>query len=216
MTMFRLHAMAFIAAWTMMLGAPAAPAAAADAMKLNADQTAEINAISARLDALKSLRGRFTQIGPGGEFAEGTFYLQRPGKIRFEYAPPNPILVIADGFWVGIEDRKLRQTEKYPLSATPLSILLDEKVDLLKEARIVAFEQMPDTISVTVEDTSGLAPGQLTLFFGGPDMGLKQWIVIDAQGLKTEVSVFDLVAGISNDPKLFWINDNVLLDTGNR
>ena len=205
----------FVPAMLLLLAA-AMPALAGTEMRLTGDQQVELRKINTYLNALNTMRGRFTQLGPSGEFTEGTFYLQRPGKIRFEYSPPNPILVIADGFWVGIEDRKLKDTQKYPLSATPLSLLLEKHVDIGKEARIVGFEEQGGDVIVTLEARSGTTPGQLTLIMGGPNFALKQWIVIDAQGLKTEVSLFDLVADVQIESKLFWINDNMVVKTDYR
>jgi outer membrane lipoprotein-sorting protein len=192
------------------------PAQARTSIKLSDEQIAIVREINAYINSLGSLKGRFTQIGPEGEFAEGNFYLQRPGRMRFEYSPPNPILVIADGFWVGIEDRKLQSTQKYPLITTPLSLLLKKHLDLFKDARIVGFDRSYDDIEVTLEASSGDTPGRLTLVFGGPIFTLKQWTVVDAQGLTTQVAVFDLVAGLNLDPKLFWINDNLILNTNER
>ena len=196
--------------------AAAIPANTKPGMTLSADQTAIIHEINAYMNGLGSLKGRFTQIGPSGEFTEGDFYLQRPGRMRFEYAPPNPILVIADGSWVGIEDRKLRSTQKYPLFTTPLSLLLGKRVNLLKKARIVAFDDSEGDISVTFEAKSGATPGQLTLIFGKPSINLKRWTVVDAQGLTTEVTIFDIVTGLRLNPKLFWIDDNLLIDMDER
>lgn len=190
----------------------AAQAGAAPLMNLSDAQRTTVRQIGNYVSSLATLQGRFTQLGPNGEFTEGTFFLQRPGKMRFEYAPPNPVLVVADGFWVGIEDRKKKRTEKYPLSATPLNLLLDEKVDLLQNARIVGFEESDEAIAITLEDQVGDAPGQLTLYFGKPDLALKQWTVIDAQGLTTQVSFFDLVSGTKLNQRLFLINDHLEID----
>jgi outer membrane lipoprotein-sorting protein len=204
------------AIWAVVALAAANSVTARPGIALSEQQIGVVRQINAYINSLGSLKGRFTQIGPSGEFAEGEFYLQRPGRMRFEYAKPNPILVIADGFWVGIEDRKLRSTQKYPLVTTPLSILLDEKVDLIKDARIVGFEDRDGDIAVTVEASTGTTPGKLTLIFGGPALTLKQWTVVDAQGLTTQVAVFDLVPGGNLNPKLFWINDNLIFNTNER
>ncbi len=184
-----------------------------------ADRATILARVNSYFNALEHLQGRFTQIGPNGEFSEGVFYLERPGKIRFEYALPNPLLVVADGFWVGIEDRSLKTTDKYPLSATPLSLLLDERVDLDEDANVIDAREEEGFISVTFEDNVGRvgrSPGQLTLIFGSEDLMLRQWVVLDAQGLRTEISIFDLVVGAPVDPELFWITDNAALDVGNR
>lgn len=199
-----------------LLLATAAPAAAQPAIQLNQEQVAAIQEINAYINSLRTLKGRFTQIGPSGEFAEGDFYLQRPGRMRFDYAKPNPILVIADGFWVGIEDRRLKSTQKYPISTTPLRFLLDEHVNLLEDARIVGFEDRGGELAVSVEARAGTTPGRLTLIFARNPLSLKQWTVVDAQGLTTQVAVFDLVAGANLNPKLFWINDNLIFDPTER
>ncbi len=183
---------------------------------LSPEQSAVLARVNGYFNDLVHLQGRFTQIGPNGEFSEGRFYIARPGKIRFEYEAPNPILIVADGFWVGIEDRKLKTTDKYPLSATPLSLLLDERVNLRDEATIIDAREEEGFLSITFEDNSGISPGQLTLIFGAEDLMLRQWVVLDAQGLRTEVSLFDQVAGSPIDPKLFWITDNAAIDVGNR
>ncbi|MBZ0215888.1 MAG: outer membrane lipoprotein carrier protein LolA [Fimbriimonadaceae bacterium] len=183
---------------------------------LSPQQAAVLERVNGYFNALVHLQGRFTQIGPNGEFSQGTFYIARPGKVRFEYEAPNPILIVADGFWVGIEDRRLKTTDKYPLSATPLSLLLDERVNLREEARIIDAREEEGFLSITFEDNSGISPGQLTLIFGSDDLMLRQWIVLDGQGLRTEVSLFDQLAGAPMDPKLFWIKDNAAVDVGNR
>ena len=185
---------------------------AAEPTSLTQPQLERVRQISDYVNSLTTLQGRFTQIGPGGNFTEGEFFLQRPGKIRFDYAPPNPVLVISDGWWVGIEDRKKKRTEKYPLATTPLSILLDDEVDLVADTKIVAFDESEDVVSLTLEDSVGTATGLLTLYFGKPDLSLQQWTVIDAQGLQTEVSLFDLVKGGTFEPSLFRIDDNVTIN----
>lgn len=191
----------------------AAPALAAKEPRLSEQERGWIEQINAYFNGLESVKGRFTQIGPNGEFSEGIFYLDRPGKMRFEYAEPNPILVVSDGSWVGIEDRRLQSTQKYPLATTPLKLMLGDRVNLFEDAEIVNVEEREGEVAVTVEAASAATPGRLTLIFGGPDFTLKQWVVVDAQGLRTEVSVFDLVRGASLDEKLFWIDDHLIFDT---
>ncbi len=206
-----------LAAFTLILGGlVTASSAQQPVLSPEAERAAIIDRVNGYFNALQHLHGRFSQIGPNGEFSEGVFYLERPGKIRFEYALPNPLLVVADGFWVGIEDRNMKTTDKYPLAATPLSLLLEERVDLNEEASIIDAREEEGFISVTFEDSGGAAPGQLTLVFGSEDLMLRQWIVLDAQGLRTEVSVFDLVVGTPVDPTLFWIADNATYDVGDR
>ena len=84
-------------------------------------------------NGVTTLEGNFVQVGHDGELSEGQFYLRRPGRIRFEYQPPNQALVIADGTWVGVYDTRLNTLDRIPLGQTPLSILLKKRVDLRRE-----------------------------------------------------------------------------------
>lgn len=196
--------------------ATAAPGPGGATSGMGTEQMDRLTRISNYVNSITHLRGSFTQVGPNGEFSEGKFYLQRPGKLRFEYSAPNPLLVVSDGRWVGIEDRRMKTTDKYPLSATPLRLLLDEAVNLETDARVISLVEMNGFISLTLEDKRDLAPGQLTLVFSATDLSLRQWVVLDAQGLRTEVSIFDVVAGVPANSRLFWINDNNVLDVGRK
>ncbi|MFT6213163.1 MAG: outer membrane lipoprotein-sorting protein, partial [Alphaproteobacteria bacterium] len=88
--------------------------------------------ITAYLNKMKSATGRFTQIGPDGVISQGDFALRKPGKMYFDYEAPTPLKIVSDGFWVSVEDTQLKTRDRYPLSETPLSILLKEKADFLK------------------------------------------------------------------------------------
>ncbi len=191
----------------------AAPVAAsaspvpAEGFNLTRDETAAINRINAYLNSFKHLQGHFVQIAPDGSVAEGQFYLRRPGRIRFEYDQPNPVLVVADGFWLGVTNKKLKTTDRFPLRSTPYWPLLEEKVDLLAKARITSVVLEPDLITVTIEDPKGKSTGQLTLVFEGDPPSLKQWIVKDEQGLITTVSLSDMVANKPARNNYFVIKD---------
>jgi len=194
-----------LAAVTLILGGLMQGSSAQTVLSPEAERAAIIDRVNGYFNTLQHLHGRFSQIGPNGEFSEGVFYLERPGKIRFEYALPNPLLVVADGFWVGIEDRNMKTTDKYPLAATPLSLLLEERVDLNEEASIIDAREEEGFISVTFEDKRGAAPGQLTLVFDAETIRLKEWVVVDGQGYQTRISVSDLITGIKQNPSLFYI-----------
>ena len=120
-------------------------------------QTDLIRDINKRFNAVDRLEGDFVQIGPNGERAEGRFYLWKPGRMRFEYKPPSPLLVVANGSWVGISDLKERTTERYPLKATPLKLLLSDNIDLFKQANIRSVSADADLITLVLEEKSGEA-----------------------------------------------------------
>lgn len=193
------------AAFAMLAGpAPAAPAGS----KLSPDDIQDLDRVSAYLNSLTAVKGEFSQIAQDGEMSEGVFYMLRPGRMRFDYREPKdaPVL-IADGQFFGVEDRKMRSTARYPLEATPLSLLLRKDVDLASDSRVVQVERQPGMLSVTARDSKGLAQGELTLIFRDPGLELLNWIIKDAQGNYTTIAVRDLQEGVSIDPKMFIIKD---------
>jgi len=190
-----------------------------ETLVLTKDETAEIKRINKYLNAIRNLEGDFVQIGPDGGVSEGRFYLKRPGRMRFAYKKPNPILVVADGFWIGISNSQLRTTDRIPIRATPIWSLVEKKVDLLKNSRIVEVNFEPELWTLTIEDTKKKTSGQLTLVFQGEKPVLKQWIVKDPQGLVTTISLSNLVENKGANPRLFIIKDyqpkntnNILMD----
>ena len=184
----------------------ALPAAAAEPLKLSPEQQTAVNAISDYLNSFKTLQGEFTQISPKGNMSQGVFYIAKPGKMRFEYAPPNPFLIVSDGTWLTIKNVKKEKGDQFPLSQTPLRLVLGDKVDIVKDTSVLDYQEQDGILTVTVEDKKNtLGSGQLTLVFDQTRKVLQQWIVIDGKGRKTTVSLENLQAGIEPDPKLFVV-----------
>lgn len=189
-----------------MLALMVAPhAEAAKEAKLSADEKAAIEKVTTYFNNFRYLNGEFMQRGPSGHVSQGIFYLSKPGRLRFEYAPPNPFLVVSDGTYVIIRDKRLKRADHYPLSATPLRLVLSEKIDLLKEAKIIHFYQDPSVISLTIEDRDQWVAGQLTLVFDNKEFTLQQWVIIDGQGNRTTVHLTKLETDIEPDPELFKV-----------
>lgn len=161
---------------------------------------------SAYLSALDSMQGDFLQVGPDGSVTEGKFYLRRPGRLRFEYNPPENLLVVADGTWVAVKD-SAAPAQRYPIASTPLGLILAQNVDLTRSARVLKVENQPGALLITIADRTGEAPGQITLIFDQPRMQLRQWVVTDAQGLQTTVALRNVQAGIRADNSLFVLRD---------
>ncbi|MCA3554424.1 outer-membrane lipoprotein carrier protein LolA [Aestuariivirga sp.] len=186
--------------------AAALPAMAAEPIALSAEQKTAVDAISGYLNSFRTLQGEFTQISPKGNMSQGIFYISKPGKMRFEYAPPNPFLIVADGTWLTIKNVKKEKGDQFPLSQTPLRLVLGDKVDILGDTKIIDFQDQDGIITVTVEDKKNtLGNGQLTLVYDQVRNALQQWIVTDSKGRKTSVSLENLQAGINPDPKLFVV-----------
>lgn len=170
-------------------------------------QRALVDRVSNYLSSLQSLTGDFVQIGPDGSRSTGKFYIQKPGRVRFEYEPPSPIDVIADGSSVVVRDRNLATQDLYPLSQTPLRYLLADQLDLARDTNLTAVSQDNTFITVTIEERQILiGTHRLVLMFSAKDMQLRQWTVTDPQGYETMVAIYNLDASHRPDPSLFTIN----------
>jgi outer membrane lipoprotein-sorting protein len=173
----------------------------------DANQKAQAAKVSSYLSSLQTLVGNFVQVGPDGSKTKGDFYIQKPGKVRFEYEAPSPIDIIADGSSLAVRDRKLSTQDIYPLSQTPLRFLLSDRIDLLKDTNVVNVTADDLFISVTIEEKQALiGTSRLMLMIGAKDGQLKQWTVTDPQGYDTTVAVYNLDSSKKIDPSMFKID----------
>jgi outer membrane lipoprotein-sorting protein len=186
---------------------PPPPEHQATAVTFDSGQRALLEKVNNYFNSVTNLVGKFIQVGPDGGKTEGQFYMQKPGKIRFEYDPPSTIELISNGQDVVVRDSKLQTQDLYPLSQTPLKFLLSDKLDLLKDANVVGVYQDDLFVTVVIEEKNVLAgTHRLMIMFGKKDLQLKQWTVTDPQGYDTTVAVSDLDTSKKPDPKLFKIN----------
>ena len=177
------------------------------AAALKPDQRAIIQRVNEYLSKTQTLTGKFVQVGPDGRRTQGEFSLQKPGKIRFDYDPPSPIELVADGQSVVVRDRRLATQDVYPLSQTPLRFLLSDRVDLTKDTNLVAVYADDVFITVVVEEKNGVVgTSRLMMMFSAKDVQLKQWTVTDPQGYDTTVAVYELDTSKRPDPSLFKID----------
>ncbi len=167
----------------------------------------DLTRISNYLNGIGTMEGTFVQVGPDGDASEGKFYMRRPGRIRFEYKPPNPTLLIADGFWVGVYDTLDGTLDRFPLSETPLDLLLRDRVDLKREGAIQSVERSQGQLRVRAVDPDAPRQGSITMVFNDNPLELVQWIVTDAQGLTTTVALNSVRRDVKLDPDLFFIKD---------
>jgi outer membrane lipoprotein-sorting protein len=173
----------------------------------DATQKAQAAKVSTYLSSLQTVVGNFVQVGPDGSKTKGEFYIQKPGKVRFEYEAPSPIAIIADGSSVALRDRKLATQDIYPLSQTPLRYLLSDRIDLLKDTNVVNVTADDVFVSVTIEEKQALiGTSRLMLMVGAKDGQLKQWTVTDPQGYDTTVAVYNLDTSKKVDPGMFKID----------
>jgi len=176
---------------------------AAPAATLSAQDQVDIARIETYLNGLKALKARFMQVAGDGGISQGTAWLQRPGRMRFQYDPPAPFLLIAAHGQLIFNDSSLQQTSNIPLSRTPLGILLAENVKLSGAVTVTGIQRLPGQIQVTLVRTASPGDGSLTLIFADPPMTLRQWTVVDAQRRETHVTLYDAQTGGNFDPQLF-------------
>ncbi len=177
---------------------------------LNAQQRADLDRVNTYLNQLDRLQAGFMQIAPDGAVSRGNFYLNRPGRMRFEYAPPEDLLIVADGTSVAVRDGADAMIDRYPIGSTPLSPLLSDKVALGAAREVVAVKRETGLLRVRVRDPKAPEKGEITLTFldrGDENLELRQWVVLDAQGLTTQIGLNDLRATGPLDPKLFILLD---------
>jgi len=173
----------------------------------DAKQRALLSRVSAYLSGVQTMVGNFVQVGPDGGRTQGTFYIQKPGKVRFEYNPPSPIDVVADGSSVVVRDRNLDTQQLWPLSETPLRYLLADKIDLMRDTKVVSVSADDKFITVVVEEKQVMVgTTRLMIMFDAKNATLKQWTVTDPQSLDTTVAVYNLDVTKKPDPNLFVIN----------
>lgn len=173
---------------------------------LSSAQIETVQRVNTYFNSIKTLVGTFVQIGPDRRRTDGDFYLLKPGKVRFEYNPPSPVQVIADGSTVAVRDRKLATQDLYPLSQTPLRFLLAEKLDLLKDTTVVGVSQDDLFITVVIEEKHAVVgTHKLMIMFGAKDSALKQWTITDPQGFDTTIAVSNLDQTKRPDPSMFRI-----------
>jgi outer membrane lipoprotein-sorting protein len=159
------------------------------------------------LNGVTRLQGRFVQASPDGSRVGGNFYMQRPGKLRFEYDAPATLLIVADGSVVAMRDRALRTTDRTPLRSTPLNLILRNQVDLARDARIVRVGRIGDWLMITARDRSGQTDGQIQLNFFGDGAELRSWYVVDATGAETRITLSQLTQPASFNQSLFRLED---------
>lgn len=153
--------------------------------------------------AITTMTGDFVQFSPKGEMSEGTFYLERPGKIRFAYKN-SPIRVVSDGKSVVINNKKLDTWDLYQLSQTPMKLLLDSKIDL-SGGKLLNFVSDKNAATLEITDKT-MGGGKLRLIFDAKTNELKQWTMIDRQNLETTVQITNLRSNVRFADGMFRIN----------
>jgi len=169
-----------------------------------ADQ-AEIAEIEHYLDSIRTMSAEFQQFDEQGRVATGRIYLARPGRMRVEYDPPTPYLLVASSGALVYYDPEVKQLTTLPLSSTPAAFLLKDHISLTKGVVVKSFERGLGAVRVEIADASDEGAGSVLLVFEDRPMALRQWTVTDAQGVKTQVVLTRTSFGMPFYPNLFAI-----------
>lgn len=212
-----MNLIASISAAALMMGAPltmglkqvpTSPAAVSPAAApLTAAERSKLLKEAAKaLATVKTARGKFEQYSPDGSFSTGQFAMARPGKVRFDYDDPVPLVLVSDGTTVALQDSDLETTDRVPLASTPLSLLLSSTLDFEKEAEVIDVRRTADKTNITLRDKSGEMEGTLTVVLG-KDNALTGWRTVDANGGRTSVLLSGVESGVKLNPRLFRLTD---------
>jgi outer membrane lipoprotein-sorting protein len=184
----------------------AAAAAPPAAVALTPQDNSDLQRIAGYLGSIRTMYAKFRQLAPGGGIATGQLWMARPGRMRFEYDPPNQILLLADMFYVYYIDKELIQMTKVGLKSTPAWLLLRDPITF-SDLIVTRFERAANTVRVTVVEKTEPDNGSLTMVFSDNPLALRQWSIIDQQRKTTTVSLYDERFGMALDPKLFVYQD---------
>jgi outer membrane lipoprotein-sorting protein len=197
---------------------PKRPASAAAAIDHSAgppnvatpDAATIVRRANAWFNANTTMISDFVQMGADGRRTEGKLYVQKPGRLRFAYADPSPLEIIADGTSVAIRNKKLATQDLYFIGQTPLKFLLKDRIDISRDTRILDVKSTPKANSILIEDKATFGgTSRIKLVFDPKTSALKQWTVIDPQGYETLVSLFNVDLKDKPDPGIFKINQEI-------
>ena len=167
------------------------------------DEAEAISRVEAYLNGIDTLRAGFVQIAPDGTVSEGTLYIQRPGQLRIDYTPPPNVKIIGTDGWLTYIDSELGQISQMPLGDSPASVFVAENIRFGEDVLVTGVEHEASILRVTIEKAGNPGLGSLTLVFTDNPLDLRQWIVVDAQGYVTRITLVGTQLGVALDPELF-------------
>ncbi|HYZ41970.1 MAG TPA: outer membrane lipoprotein carrier protein LolA [Stellaceae bacterium] len=173
---------------------------------MSRQDTADLQRIAAYLNGIRTMYARFEQVAANGGIATGQLWMARPGRMRFEYDPPNQILLLADMFYIYYVDKELAQMSKVGLKSTPAWFLLRDPITF-DDLVVTQLEHNANAFRITVVEKAEPEKGSLTMVFSDHPLILRQWSIVDQQRKTTTVSLYDERFGVALDPKLFIYED---------
>ena len=199
----RRSAGAFLLVSALLLAAAPLAAAPPPPARLTAQDTADLARVADYLNNITTMTARFEQVSGNGGRASGRLWIDRPGRMRFEYDPPSPILLIADNFYVYYVDKELQEMSQIGLKATPAWFLLRPRIAFDDNLLVTRFERGADAFRITVVERDKPEQGTLTMDFGDRPLMLRGWTIIDQQGKTTNIYISDARFGMALDQNLF-------------
>jgi outer membrane lipoprotein-sorting protein len=163
--------------------------------------------IADHFSSVKTMMGEFVQFSPRGDQTGGKFFIERPGKLRFNFEDPSPIRVIADGNNVVVGNMKLKTWDLYPLSKTPLTLLLADRIDLSNQM-VRDVKEESDLTTIVLGNKTVFGDSTITMMFDPKTYDLRQWTITDLQGKDTSVMIYNVQNGVRFDDKVFSIPYN--------
>lgn len=185
----------------------ALPARAQAPAVLTPQDRADIARVEAYLNGIRTLHARFRQTAPNGSTSGGQVWLERPGRLRFEYDPPSPFLLVGGHGLLVFHDNQLKQTSNIPLGSTPLGLLLQDNLRLSGDVTVTGLTRAPGQLQLRLLRTKSPADGTLTLVFADAPLALRQWSVVDAQRQETRVTLYNIELGGTFKQSLFEFID---------
>ncbi|MEL6692529.1 MAG: outer-membrane lipoprotein carrier protein LolA [Pseudomonadota bacterium] len=173
-----------------------------------AEWPAILNTASAALAAAETASGKFTQTNADGTITTGTFALNRPGRMRFDYDDPTPILIVSDGTTVAMEDSELETVDRIPIGATPLGLILSTDLNVDEDVEVLSILRNEERIGIRVSDASGELEGTLTMVFDKTNYDLLGWLTVDGNFQTTVVDLVGVETNVRVDPRLFRLNED--------
>lgn len=175
----------------------------AEPITLTDEQRAAIARVNDYINSFQTLRGDFVQTSDKGQSVKGVLMVSKPGKIRFDYAPPSPLLIVSDGKWLTIKNKVKERGDQVPLKATPLRLIVAPKIDLLSETAVLSVDEADGITSIALADKKDRMGGYIVLMYDNQKNELQQWIIVDGKGRRTTVQFANLEKDVELNEKLF-------------
>jgi outer membrane lipoprotein-sorting protein len=170
---------------------------------LTEEQRASLDKINTFINSFQTLRGDFVQISDKGQSVKGVLMVSKPGKIRFDYAPPSPLLIVSDGKWLTIKNKIKERGDQVPLRSTPLRLIVASTIDLFAETNVLSVEEADGLTSVALADKKDAMGGHIVLVYDNVQDTLQQWVIVDGKGRRTTVQFANLEKDVKLNQKLF-------------